>query len=368
VSTSPTAVPANVLNARLDVPDKVLLQSVTCHDNFVLSAPVVYSVYPIPLIFENGPSTFRTISFVLSAFAATKLMLTSIIARATAEEANAPIGIIFNPVSIEKLIHRAINKIEFVENDIFFHNERWHCYEVHSDCSNTNKDEFLENLNSSLKTSIAQLFQASHIIITYGTSWVYRNKETNEIVANCHKIPQKEFSKEILSIETIEKSIQNTINLIRKINPSVNFIFTVSPVRHLKDGFVENQLSKAHLITAIYQILEPEICNLKSAIYFPSYEIMMDELRDYRFYAEDMIHPNQVAIDYIWERFAETSISAKQTGTSSISSTDNPFSSNDALIISFCFIFCLIASITAKVSDADGRLGILVIQNNDKAG
>ena len=220
-----------------------------------------------------------------------------------------PFGIIFNPVSIEKMIYRIVNQFFYTEKDIFFHNERWHCYEVHSDCSNTNKDEFLENLNSSLKTSIAQLFQASHIIITYGTSWVYRNKETNEIVANCHKIPQKEFSKEILSIETIEKSIQNTINLIRKINPSVNFIFTVSPVRHLKYGFVENQLSKAYLITAIYQILEPEICNLKSAIYFPSYEIMMDELRDYRFYAEDMIHPNQVAIDYIWERFAETSIS-----------------------------------------------------------
>jgi lysophospholipase L1-like esterase len=220
-----------------------------------------------------------------------------------------PFGIIFNPVSIEKIMYRILNQNFFTEEDIFFHNELWHSYEAHSDCSNPNKDEFLENLNAVLKTSLTQLFQASHIIITYGTSWVYRNIESNAIVGNCHKVPQSAFSKELLTIETIEKSIQNTINLIRKINPSVNFIFTVSPVRHLKDGFVENQLSKAHLITAIYQILEPEICNLKSAIYFPSYEIMMDELRDYRFYAEDMIHPNSVAIDYIWQRFSETSIS-----------------------------------------------------------
>jgi len=216
-----------------------------------------------------------------------------------------PYGIIFNPVSIEKIIYRIVNQFFFTEEDVFFHNERWHCYEVHSDCSNANKDEFLENLNAILRTSLIQLFQASHFIITYGTSWVYRNRLTKEIVANCHKVPQKEFSKELLAVETIENSIQNTINFIRKINPSVNFIFTVSPVRHLKDGFVENQISKAHLITALYS----SNFQLPTSNYFPSYEIMMDELRDYRFYAEDMIHPNQVAVDYIWERFAETSIS-----------------------------------------------------------
>ena len=215
-----------------------------------------------------------------------------------------PFGIIFNPVSIEKIIYRIVNQFFYTETDVFFHSERWHCYEVHSDLSHSNKEQFLENLNDLLKTSLIQLFQASHIIITFGTSWVYRNKATNAIVANCHKVPQKEFSKEILSVETIEKSIQNSLDLIQKINPNANFIFTVSPVRHLKDGFVENQLSKAHLITAIHKILE-------SAIYFPSYEIMMDELRDYRFYAGDMIHPNSVAIDYIWQRFSETAITVE---------------------------------------------------------
>ena len=216
-----------------------------------------------------------------------------------------PFGIIFNPVSIEKLICRIVNQVFFTEKDIFFHNERWHCFEVHSDLSNANKEEFLENLNVILKRSLIQLFQASHVIITFGTSWVYRNFESNTLVANCHKLPQNQFQKEILSVETIGNSIKNTIDLIQKINPDCNFIFTVSPVRHLKDGFVENQRSKSHLITAIHDAIKPE---LTAVNYFPSYEIMMDELRDYRFYVEDMLHPSAVAIDYIWSKFKESTI------------------------------------------------------------
>ena len=216
-----------------------------------------------------------------------------------------PFGIIFNPVSIEKLIYRIVNQVFFTEKDIFFHNERWHCFEVHSDLSNANKEEFLENLNVILKLSLIQLFQASHVIITFGTSWVYRNFESSAIVANCHKLPQNQFQKEILSVETIGNSIKNTIDLIQKINPDCNFIFTVSPVRHLKDGFVENQRSKSHLITAIHDVIKPQ---LPAVNYFPSYEIMMDELRDYRFYAEDMLHPSAVAIDYIWSKFKESTI------------------------------------------------------------
>ncbi len=217
-----------------------------------------------------------------------------------------PFGIIFNPVSIEKLVNRIVNKIEFTENDIFFYNDLWHCYEVHSELSNPNKEQFLATLNDLIHSTYNQLNSSTHIIITYGTSWVYRNIESNEIVANCHKVPQKQFSKEILSIETIEKSIQNTIQLIQKVNPNCNFIFTVSPVRHIKDGFVENQRSKSHLISAIHSIRNSQFTIHN---YFPSYEIMMDELRDYRFYGEDMLHPNQIAIDYIWERFSENYIS-----------------------------------------------------------
>lgn len=218
-----------------------------------------------------------------------------------------PFGIIFNPVAIEKLLSRVVNQEQFTEEDIFFHNERWHCFEVHSDRSHENKEQFLESLNDILLSTYQQIAQSTHVIITYGTAWVYRNIESNAVVANCHKVPQAAFSKEILSVETIEKSIQNSLDLIQKVNPNCHFIFTVSPVRHLKDGFVENQVSKSNLIAAIYR-LQTLYCKLNTD-YFPSYEIMMDELRDYRFYAEDMIHPNKVAIDYIWERFSETTIS-----------------------------------------------------------
>ena len=219
-----------------------------------------------------------------------------------------PFGILFHPLAIKKLIDFAVSQKNFTPEDLFFHNERWHCFDAHSDLSNPNKDELLQNLNEILKSTYQQIAESTHIIITYGTSWVYRNIETNKIVANCHKVPQKQFVKELLSVETIKKSIKTTLDLIQKINPNVTIILTISPVRHLKDGFVENQLSKAYLISALHQVLQTEYCKLNTE-YFPSYEIMMDELRDYRFYAEDMIHPSQIAIDYIWERFSETNIS-----------------------------------------------------------
>ena len=223
-----------------------------------------------------------------------------------------PFGIIFNPFSIEKLIERVVLQRYFTKDDIFFFNERWHCYEVHSELSDADSEVFLSKLNQILLDTQKQLQQATHIIITYGTSWVYRHIETNGIVANCHKVPQKQFSKELLSIDSIQKSIQNTVSLIATLNPKCNFIFTVSPVRHLKDGFVENQVSKAHLIAAIYATTNTKQQALN---YFPSYEIMMDELRDYRFYADDMIHPSSMAIDYIWERFAATQIDASAITT-----------------------------------------------------
>jgi len=222
-----------------------------------------------------------------------------------------PFGIIFNPVSLEKLIYRSIHKKYFTENDIFFHNESWHCYEVHSELSNPDKVEFLETLNQLIDSTNQQLANASYIIITLGTSWVYRHVETHEIVANCHKVPQKQFVKELLSIEQIEDSLQIIIAEIHAENPNCKFIFTVSPVRHIKDGFVENNVSKAHLISA----LNSSSFQLPTSSYFPSYEIMMDELRDYRFYAEDMLHPNQTAIDYIWIKFFENYVDEKEFET-----------------------------------------------------
>jgi len=215
-----------------------------------------------------------------------------------------PFGIIFNPVSLERLVVRALQQEVFTEEDILFHNDLWHCFEVHSELSHANPKVFLDNLNQTLQAFQQQIVTASHFIFTYGTSWVYRHKATQQVVANCHKVPQSQFDKEILSVEVITKSIQNTIEVIKKVNPSVQFIFTVSPVRHIKDGFAENQLSKAHIISALQNLLNTENYQL-CANYFPSYEIMMDELRDYRFYAQDMLHPSQTAIDYIWIQFFE---------------------------------------------------------------
>ena len=222
-----------------------------------------------------------------------------------------PFGIIFNPVSIEKIMDKVIHETLFTENDVFFHNERWHCFDVHSDLSNSNKEELLNNLNTLIKSTNKHVIESTHIIITYGTSWVYRNIESDSIVANCHKVPQKQFKKELLSVAEIEKSIANFIKLIHSVNLNCNIIFTISPVRHIKDGFVENQWSKANLIAAVNNVLQElfSVPPLGVRGLFPSYEIMMDELRDYRFYAEDMLHPNQVAIDYIWKRFKESTIS-----------------------------------------------------------
>jgi hypothetical protein len=230
-----------------------------------------------------------------------------------------PFGIIFNPVSLEKLIRRSVEKRKFTENDIFFHNDLWHCFEVHSELSNSDKDAFLESLNDLIRSTNKHLSDSTHIIITLGTSWVYRNIASNEIVANCHKVTQKEFTKELLSIQQIEESIESIISLVHSVNSNCKFIFTVSPVRHIKDGFVENTLSKAHLIAAIHSVLNRKFSTsleltTQNNIYFPAYEIMMDELRDYRFYAEDMLHPSQTAIDYIWIQFFENYISESEFG------------------------------------------------------
>lgn len=221
-----------------------------------------------------------------------------------------PFGILFHPKAIETFVTNAINQKEYTEDDVFFLNERWHCFDAHSQLSNTSKEELLTNLNLAVQQTSQRINASTHIIITLGTSWVYRLIESDAFVANCHKVPQKKFLKEILSIDEIVESLESMIALIRDINPNVNFIFTVSPVRHLKDGFTENQRSKSHLIAAIHQVVDPR----KKTHYFPSYEILMDELRDYRFYKEDMIHPNQIAIDYIWSKFNSIWISENAQG------------------------------------------------------
>ncbi|MFD2517846.1 GSCFA domain-containing protein [Salinimicrobium flavum] len=210
-----------------------------------------------------------------------------------------PFGILFHPAAIHNFLNSVVQKKKYTEEDIFFHNDAWHSYRAHSDLSSLEKEVILDRLNSAAEETRTYLKTASHVIITPGTAWGYRLKKTGETVANCHKVPQKNFSKELIDVET---NLFECVRLVRELNPEVTVIFTVSPVRHLKDGFIENQLSKSRLITAVHQVISEE----KNTAYFPAYEIMMDELRDYRFYAEDMLHPNAIAIDYIWEKFTET--------------------------------------------------------------
>lgn len=221
-----------------------------------------------------------------------------------------PFGILFQPKAIETLISNAVNQKKYTEKDIFFQNEHWYCFDAHSKLSTSNKENLIQVLNHQIQLTTLQLQNATHIILTLGTAWVYRHIETNKLVANCHKIPQKQFKKEILSVDEISESLENIYSLIKSINQEAHIILTVSPVRHIKDGFIENTRSKAHLITAMHQVINQKsvIVNRNSS-YFPSYEIMMDELRDYRFYDDDMLHPNKTAIQYIWEKFQDVWIS-----------------------------------------------------------
>lgn len=215
-----------------------------------------------------------------------------------------PFGIIFNPESILNLIARALENRFFEPSDSFYHNELWHCFEVHSSLSQPTQEDLIEKLNEKLLEFRNHLVNSSHLIITLGTSWVYKNN--NQTVANCHKVPNKNFEKVLLSVTENQLFLDEIVSKVSKVNPNMTIIWTISPVRHQKDGFVENQRSKAHLISACQNLIhDSQLCN---HYYFPSYELMMDELRDYRFYERDMLHPNQLAIDFIWEKFLEKAI------------------------------------------------------------
>jgi hypothetical protein len=212
-----------------------------------------------------------------------------------------PFGTLFNPVSTFKLVNQAalkdiIESMGIVESQGVFHH-----YDLHSGQSNTSKQELLERANKQMKNLSEQLSDTSVLIYTFGTAIVYELLETGEIVANCHKVPAGEFNRRFLDIDEIVHSFKVNHDLIKSINKSARFILSVSPVRHQKESFEQNNVSKSILRIAIEKI----IGDFSSAEYFPAFEIMMDELRDYRFYAEDMLHPNQVAIDHIWGRFME---------------------------------------------------------------
>lgn len=213
------------------------------------------------------------------------------------KEDTNPYGVLFNPVSIADALLACVQKRVYQEEDLFYFNELWHSFAHHSDFSNTNKQVALQQMNTVVETTHNALKEASHLILTLGTAWVYKERNSGRMVANCHKVPQKEFEKVLLGPNEIAEVLQDIQEKLLKLNPDLTIIYTVSPVRHLKDGFSENALSKAHLLTAVHT------CKQSNAWYFPSYEILMDDLRDYRFYQKDLLHPNELAVDYIWSVF-----------------------------------------------------------------
>ncbi len=212
-----------------------------------------------------------------------------------------PFGILFHPKAIATFLWRVASQERYVAEDLFFHNEQWHCFDAHSALSDADPQVVLDRLNRALMQTLSQIRNATHVVLTLGTAWGYRLKALDEIVANCHKIPQTEFDKVLLTVAEVETYLKEIRNYIKAINPTIQLIVTVSPVRHLKDGFVANTRSKAHLIAGVHQFID----QTANAQYFPAYELQIDELRDYRFYDQDMLHPSALAVDYIWERFCE---------------------------------------------------------------
>jgi hypothetical protein len=213
-----------------------------------------------------------------------------------------PFGVIYNPVSIENSIKLTFDNWNFSGDDLIFSNGEYHSFYHHSSFSSENQDEILKKINSGISKTRDFILNADIAVITFGTVWVYRHKATNQIVSNCHKLPASEFTREKLSLDETVKSIARSVKYLRMMNPEIKVVLTVSPVRHWKDGAVENQRSKATLILAIEKILQ----ECEGVFYFLSYEIVLDDLRDYRFYDEDLVHPNKLAVNYIWEKFSDT--------------------------------------------------------------
>ena len=217
---------------------------------------------------------------------------------------SSPTGILFNPESIAASIERMASGRGIAEEELHHANGHWFSYDFHSSFSAADKQQALNAMQSALSKGAEALKQADTIIVTFGTAWVYRLGESGTVVANCHKQPQSLFQRTMLSAEDIATRWSELMNTALK---GKRVIFTVSPIRHLGDGLEQNSLSKATLRVAIAEI----IGRTENASYFPSFEIMNDELRDYRFYAEDMVHPSPLAIDYIWQRFSQVAFSAE---------------------------------------------------------
>lgn len=211
-----------------------------------------------------------------------------------------PFGILYNPASISQSIRQLMEEKTFTAEDLFQEQGIYHSFSHHSRFSGGDPERMLAEINLRVKTSGAFLRESKVWIITFGTAYAYRLKSTGDTVANCHKLPDRHFTRKRLEIAGIVSDFEDLIREVRSFNPSVKIVFTVSPIRHWKEGAHENQLSKSILLLATDQLVK----NHPDCFYFPSYELLLDDLRDYRFYAADMLHPSAQAVGYIWEKFS----------------------------------------------------------------
>lgn len=219
-----------------------------------------------------------------------------------------PFGVLYNPSSIASSLHALLDEKIFTSNDLFQQEGVWNSFSHHSRFSDLCIDNCLHKINTEASTAQKQLKACDLLTITFGSAFVYKSKSDGTVVSNCHKLPEKSFERHRLSVDEIVAQYKELIPRLLTLQPEMKILCTVSPIRHLKDGLHANQLSKATLLLAIDQL-----CSLFpfNVFYFPAYEIVMDELRDYRFYAEDMTHPSGVAIEYIWECFCRCCIAKK---------------------------------------------------------
>ncbi|HNW50821.1 MAG TPA: GSCFA domain-containing protein [Prolixibacteraceae bacterium] len=212
-----------------------------------------------------------------------------------------PFGVLYNPISLSMALNRILDQQEVSNDELVFHDGLWHSFYFHGSFSNSSKETLIEQCNRAIAEASTFLKSAQFLFITLGTAWVFRHQESGKIVSNCHKIPASNFERFRLSIDEIREQWLPLLSRIHQFNPKLKIIFTVSPIRHFKDGAHENQLSKSTLLLAIDEITQAY--PVEQIGYFPSYELMNDELRDYRFYKEDMVHIAETGIRFIFEKF-----------------------------------------------------------------
>ena len=212
-----------------------------------------------------------------------------------------PFGTVFNPASIHENLSLLIQGQQFIQSDLGLANGLHYSFCHHTSFSNPDESACLEGINDSLQKASEFLSGTKFLFLTWGTAWIYLLRETGRVVANCHKLPDKLFERKLMSVDEVVRSAGQILEKLEISHPGLQVILTVSPVRHLKDGLAENQLSKSTLLLAARRLC----LEYRNVHYFPAYEIMMDDLRDYRFYADDMVHPNSLAIQYIMDRFRD---------------------------------------------------------------